>query len=85
MNGAEAFLEQLGKMQWSDFLDIILVAFLIYKLLPLFRTTGTTRIARVVVAIFIIAWLTDLLKLHTLHFLISQLLAVGLIAIVVLF
>ncbi len=76
---------QIQSMRWSDFLDIILVAFLIYKLLPLFRSTGTVRIAWVVGVVIVVASLTDALKLHTLSYLLSQVLAVGLIALVVLF
>ena len=80
-----AFIDQLSSMQWSDYVDIVIVACLIYWLLPLLRTTGTAKIARVVVAVLVIAWLTDLLKLHTLKFIINEMLTVGLIAIVVLF
>lgn len=77
--------QQIQAMRWSDYLDIIVVAFLIYKLLPLFRSTGTVRIAWVVGVIIVLASITDLLKLHTLSYLFSQVLAVGLLALVVLF
>ena len=43
------------------------------------------RIARVVVVILVIAWLTGVAKLHTLNFLISQFLSIGLLALVILF
>ena len=76
---------QIQGMRWSDYLDIILVAFLIYKLLPMFRSTGTSRIAWVVGVIIVVAWLTDALELHALSYLFSQVLAVGLLALVVLF
>ena len=79
-----SFWAQLRAMQWYDFLDIIIVALLIYKLLPIFRSTGTSRIAWTVVVVLGITWLTGVLKLHTLNFVLSQLVAVGLIAIVVL-
>ena len=72
-------------MQWSDYLDILIVAFLIYKILPLIRTPSTMRIARSVLALVIIAGLTDVLKLHTISFILSQFLAVGLLAVVILF
>ena len=85
MENIQAVFQQLGKMQWSDYLDIILVAFLIYKLLPMIRSTGAARIAKVVVAVLLLSWVTSLLELYTLNFLIDQLIAVGLIAIVVLF
>ena len=77
--------QQIQGMRWSDYLDIILVAFLIYKLIPLFRSTGTMRIAWVVGVIIVVASITDLLELHALSYLFSQVLAVGLLALVVLF
>ena len=76
---------QLTSMQITDFLDIAIVAFLIYKLLPMLQSTGTMRIAKVVVTIIVIGWLTDIFRMHTLSYIISQFLAVGLLAIVVLF
>ena len=85
MENIQAVFQQLGKMQWSDYLDIILVAFLIYKLLPMIRSTGTARIAKVVVVVLVLYWVTSLLELYTLNFLLNQVLAVGLIAVVVLF
>ena len=81
----QVIFEQLGKMRWSDYLDIIAVACLIYWLLPLFRSTGTGRIAKVVVVILVITWLTEFLNLYTLNFILDEFLAVGLIALVVLF
>ena len=85
MTQIQEMFQSLGKMQWSDYLDIILVAFLIYKLLPLIRSTGTGRIARVIVIFLVVSWVTEILQLHTMNFLMDQVLAVGLIAIVVLF
>ena len=85
MDTIEMMFQQLGNMKWSDYLDIIIVAFLIYKLLPILQSTGTVRIAKVVVVVLVLSWVTELLELHTMHFLFSQVLAVGLIAIVVLF
>lgn len=80
-----SFWAQLRAMQWYDFLDIIIVALLIYKLMPVFRSTGTSRIAWTVVVVLGITWLTGVLKLHTLNFVLSELVAIGLIAIVILF
>ena len=81
----ENFWNQLTRMQWSDYLDILLVAFLFYCLLPMFRSSGTMRIAKTIGLILVLTWLTDVLNLHTLNFLLDQVLAVGLIAVVVLF
>lgn len=76
---------RLLSMQWSDYLDIALVAYVIYKLLPLVRTPHVMRIARTVVALVLVTWLTDVLDLYTLNWILSQVLAIGLLAFVVLF
>ena len=77
--------QQFAKMQWSDYLDVIVVALIIFSILPLLKTHNTMRIAKVVVAVVLIAWLTDILKLYTLKWIMDQLLAVGLVAVVVIF
>jgi diadenylate cyclase len=85
MNTIETLFQQLGKMQWSDFLDIAIVAYLLYRLLPLVRNTGTKQIAKAIAVILGVAWLTDLLNLYALSFIMEQFLQIGLIALVVLF
>ena len=85
MESIQNLIQKLPSMQWTDVLDIALVAFLIYKLLPLIRTPSTMRIARAVVAVIVIAWLTEILHLYTVNFILEQFMAVGLLAVVVLF
>ena len=85
MESIQNLIQKLPSMQWTDVLDIALVAFLIFKLLPLIRTPSTMRIARAVVAVIVIAWLTEILHLYTVNFILEQFMAVGLLAVVVLF
>ena len=85
MNYLQTLWDVLKNIQFSDFLDILIVAFLLFKLLPLFRSTGTSKIAGIVVIVLLATWLTGILELHTLNFIMTQVLSVGLIAIVVLF
>ena len=72
-------------MQWSDYLDIALVAFLIYKLLPLIRTPSTKRIAGAIAVILFIVWLADLANLYTISWILNQFLSVGFLAVIILF
>lgn len=85
MSSYQEILGNITSMQWSDYLDIFVVALLLYKLLPLIRTPHIMRLARTVVLVVLAAWLTNQLKLRTLNWIINQLLAVGLLAFVVLF
>lgn len=85
MSALQNFFTAVGRMQWSDYADIIVVTFLIYKLLPMFRSSGTMRIAKTVGLLLLVSWVTGELKFHTLNYLMGQVLDVGLIAVVVLF
>ncbi len=85
MDSIADFFQQIANMSWTDYLDILIVAYLLYRLFPLFKRSGTIRVAGTVAAIIVIAWLTDLLKLHTVSFILNQFMQVGLIALVVLF
>ena len=78
-------IQQVLKMQWSDYLDILVVAFLIYKLLPLLKTPHIMRLARTVIALVAISWITNVAKLYTINWILNQFLAIGLLAFVVLF
>ena len=85
MEYLQSLWSHLLSIQFVDALDIIIVAFLIYKIIPVFKATNTARIAKVVVIILAIAWLTGVAKLHTLNFVLNQFLSIGLLALVILF
>ena len=85
MTVIQDILLQLTRMKWSDYLDIIVVAVLLFQLLPMLRSSGAVRVAKVVGALLVLTWVTDILNLKTLHFLLEQVLAVGAIAVIVLF
>jgi diadenylate cyclase len=76
---------QLTNMQWSDYLDILVVAFLVYKVLPLFRSAGTLQILKGIVVVLLIAWVTDFLDMYAMHYMVEQVMNVGLLALVILF
>ncbi len=85
MDAVRELLGTLATMQWQDVLDIILVTYLIYRVVLLVRSTSAMRIAKGFIAILVVSALTQIGKLWTLNFLLSQVLAVGLLALVILF
>ena len=85
MESWQDFVTTISSMQWSDYLDIAVVAFLIYRLLPLIRTPSTMRIAKTVLGVVVVAAITEIAHLYTLSWIIDQFLAVGLLALVILF
>lgn len=85
MEAMKNFLQLIAGMQWTDYLDILIVAVIFYKLIPLLRSTNSLRVAGALAGIVIISWATDALKLHTISFILDSFLQVGLIAVIILF
>ena len=70
---------------FTDVLDILIVAFLIYKLLGFIRETRAEQLAKGLFVLVIITMLSQLFHFYTLHWILSNLMTVGLVAIVVIF
>ena len=85
MESIRSLLEQLPTMQWTDLIDIAVVAFLIYRLMPLIKTPSTMRVARAVLVVIVVAYITEVLHLYTVSWIINQFLSIGLLALVILF
>lgn len=69
----------------TDVLDILLVAFIVYKVLGFIRETRAEQLAKGLLVLVAATVLSNFLHLYTLHWLLSGLMTVGLIAIVVIF
>lgn len=69
----------------SDAFDILIVAFLIYVLLTLIRKTNTLRVTRGIIVLLLVLWLSGILKLTMINFLLRRAVELGLIAIVIIF
>jgi len=69
----------------ADILDILIVAFLFYKLTSMIHSTSTARVAKGIILILFLTWVTDVAQLQMLNFLLSTVLEVGFIALVIMF
>lgn len=79
------FFSYLPTIGIADVIDILLMAFIIYELIRLIRTTSAARIAKAILAIVVLTWLTDILKLRTVNWLLDRILEIGIIALVIVF
>ena len=69
----------------ADIIDILLIAYLVYRIIALIRRTNLYNLAKGL-AIFIIAlWLSDLCRLNMTNFILRKAAELGLIALVVRF
>lgn len=69
----------------SDILDILIMAFIIYKLLNMVRTSSAARVAKGLVALLLLTWITDVMNMYVLHFVLSNIFSLGFIALVIVF
>lgn len=71
--------------QWSTYLDIGIIAFIIYKLMMLIKETRAEQLIKGIIVLIIITKLSDFLQLHTMYWLLRNAMTVGAIAILIIF
>ena len=82
----ENFLNNiLSSIGLNDVLDILIVAFLVYKVLGFIRETRAEQLAKGIVVLVGATLLSNFFDLYTLHWLLSGVMTVGLVALVVIF
>lgn len=78
-------LNYLMSARVADIADMLIVAFLLYKLIGLIRRTNTTRVAQGVIVVLLALWIADWLQLTVIYFILSKTVELGLLALVILF
>ena len=84
-NGLSRSVNYLSTMGISDFLDIIIVAYLIYKAIGFVRRTNSNNLAKGLVVFLLALWGSDIFSLTMINFLLRKTAALGLIALLILF
>ena len=75
----------VSTIRFSDIVDILIVAYLIYNVIMLIRKTNSYRLAQGVLLILIALWLSGVLKLTMFNRLLQKTVELGLIALVIIF
>lgn len=78
-------LNVLSSIQVTDIIDILIVAFLIYKAFSLIRRTNSTNLARGILILLGVFVLAEILGLKMMQYLLRRAFELGLIALVILF
>lgn len=84
-NGLSRSVNYLSTMGVSDFLDIIIVAYLIYKAIGFVRRTNSNNLAKGLVVFLLALWGSDIFSLTMINFLLRKTAELGLIALLILF
>lgn len=76
---------QLALFRFTDVIDIALVSFIVYQALKFIRETKTIQLLKGIVLIVVVTQLSYFLKLNTIHYILSNFLQLGVIALLVVF
>ena len=79
------FTSLFTQPDWRNWLDIVLAAILIYYALKLLLRTRANTVFKGIIIIFIVAWLSDMLQLHIISWVIQLVISTGIIALIILF
>ena len=70
---------------WRNLLDILIVAILIYQILRLFIHTRASSLVKGIFVMLAVTWLSEVLQLNALNWLMLQVLSTGMLLLIVLF
>ena len=85
LNYFSEFLQMIPTIGFWDVLDILVVAFIVYKGINMIHSSAASRIIRSIVALLLLTALTSILKMRSLNYILDKILELGIIALVVIF
>ena len=85
INFFKEFAALVPTIRIMDIVDILVVAFMIYKIILMLQTTSSARIAKSIVIILLLTALTSVLHMYLMNYLLDKILEIGLLALVIMF
>lgn len=85
INFFKEFAALVPTIRIMDIVDILVVAFVIYKIILMLQTTSSARIAKSIVIILLLTALTSVLHMYLMNYLLDKILQIGLLALVIMF
>ncbi len=84
-NFYHAAINQMALFRITDIIDILAVSYLVYKALKFIRDTRTLQLLKGVVLLIVVTQVSYLFQLNTLYYILSNVLQLGLIALLIVF
>ena len=72
-------------LRWQDVVDMVIIAFLLYKLLMFIRESSAAQVIKGVIGIIILTQILGMLQLNVSHYIFSSAIQIGIIAIIIIF
>lgn len=81
----QAILNFFSNVRIQDIIDILIVAFVIYKVLFLIRETRAEQLIKGIIILLIVQKLSEISKLYVLNFLLKNTMTIGVVALLIVF
>lgn len=81
---AQRVINFILSLSYWDVLDILVIAYLVYRLLQLVRRTNTSRLLKGILIVLLALWLSQD-RLRALNYLLSHIVNIGILALLILF
>ena len=86
INTAATFIwSNIRSIGIADILDMVIVAFLVYRVMSWVVRSGSARVIRGIILVIIVLWVATLLELKVVSFLMGKIVELGLLALIVIF
>lgn len=86
INTAATFIwSNIRSIGIADILDMVIVAFLVYRVLSWVVRSGSARAIRGIILVIIVLWVATLLEMKVVSFLMGKIVELGLLALIVIF
>ena len=83
-NAAQRVIDLVLSLRLWDVLDILVIAYMVYRLLQLVRRTNTSRLLKGVLVVLLALWLSAD-RLRALNYLLGHIVNIGILALLILF
>ena len=77
--------ESLRFITISDLLDIVILSYVVYKGINILQRTNAAKVAKALLQILVVMWLSYQFNLNTINFVLSKAVELGLLALVIIF
>lgn len=81
----QEMLINIPTVRLLDVIDILVVALVIYYVVTRIQSTTASRVARSILLLLVVTWITDLLHMYTINWILEKILELGFIALVIMF
>ncbi|MDO4739970.1 MAG: diadenylate cyclase CdaA [Eubacteriales bacterium] len=70
---------------WHTFVDIFIIALVIYQLLKRLMTTRANSVIRGIVMVLMVTWLSEILQFNAINWLLQQVISIGVLLLIIVF